>query len=159
MNYTINEIISLIEKELINKKFTYDVREHLLSIYLNNGKIVAAFREDDITVLRDSIGNLFLSLILISEQYDVDCNTLEWDDEGLDISTGYTGFYKEMILLNSTIGDLSKEVYAIQYANINTEISREIEGVLEKISNIACVSSVSLEEVAYLAYENWKNEG
>lgn len=155
MNYTINETISLINKKLDNKTYTFDVREHLMYMYKYNGEIVNAFRKEDKNSLKSAIGNLFVSLILISNKYNVDCNSLDWDDEGIDISKGYTGFHKEMILLNSVIGSLSDEVYAIEYVGINSDISNVIEGMLEKLSNISHVTSISFEQAAYLGYENW----
>lgn len=159
MNYSINEIISLIEKELKSQQVVFDARVHLLNMYKENGKIVDAFHEDDKTVLRHSIGSLFLSLILLAKQYDIDCYSLVWDDEGIDIDVGHAGFYKDLILLNVQIGNLSSGIYSIQYANINLEmeyIPEYIEGVLEKLSNIACSRSIDLNEAAYLAYEKWK---
>lgn len=156
MEYSMKEIVSLIKTEVENKKIIFDAREHLLNIYKYHGEIIDAFKKGDEISLKDSIGNLFLSLILISERYDVDVNSLEWDDEGVDTDKGYSAFYKEVILLSSVIGSMSSEIYSIQYANINSDISSDVEGVLEKLSNVACVSSILLQEVCYAAYENWK---
>lgn len=158
MDYSIEGIINLIKTEVENKKVTLDTREHLLYIYKYHGEIITSFQKDDKELLKDSIGNLFLSLIIISERYDVDVNSLEWDDEGLDTDKGYTAFYKEVILLSSVIGSLSSEIYSIHYANINSDISSDIEGILEKLSNVSCVSSISLQEACYSAYESWKSD-